>query len=101
MQIIGGRTASLLSTNGEGLTTIMPGFARAENQFLVPGVPLVTDLDLKLDQVASSDFVLVHKNAISPMVLERWPEFREALDGCELVFSSTRYELYHRSRPPR
>jgi hypothetical protein len=100
LEIIGDRHASVLSTNGEGLTTIMPGFAPAENMFILPGIPLALDLNRKLDQVASAELVLVCHNTTNRPFLDLWPEFREALDGCELVLHSARYLIYRRLRPP-
>ena len=94
----GGRI-SMLSTNGEGLTAIMPGFAPAETMFLYPGIPLPAELNRKLAQVASAKFVLVRDNTNQPF-LDLWPEFRAALDGCELAMSSPEYLLYRRLRPP-
>ena len=94
----GGRI-SMLSTNGEGLTAIMPGFAPAETMFLYPGIPLPAELNRKLAQVASAKFVLVRNNTNQPF-LDLWPEFRAALDGCELAMSSPEYLLYRRLRPP-
>jgi hypothetical protein len=99
LEIIGDRHASVLSTNGEGLTTIMPGFAPAENMFILPGIPLALDLNRKLDQVASAELVLVCHNTTNRPFLDLWPEFREALDGCELVLRSARYLIYRRLRP--
>ena len=101
LEIIRGRRVSVLSTQGEGLTTFMPGFAPAENVFLVPGIPVARDLNRELAQVASAEFVLVRKNTTNRPFLDLWPEFREALDGCELVSSSKYYLLYRRLRPPR
>ena len=98
----GGRV-SVLSTNGEGLTTIRPGFAPAENMFLSRGIPLPTDLNRKFDQVNSAEFVLVRQNIRNGTLLDRWPEFREALDARELILSSAHYQVYRRlgrARPP-
>jgi hypothetical protein len=101
LEIIGDRQASVLNTNGEGLTTIMPGFAPAENMFVLPGIPLASDLKRKVDQVASAELVLLRKYTTHRSFLDLWPEFREALDGCALVSSNTRYLIYRRLRPPR
>jgi hypothetical protein len=98
LQIVKDRRTSVLSMNGEGLTTIMPGFAPAENIFLFPGIPLPEDLKRKLDQVASADFVLFRKTGKD--FLDLMPEFRQALDGCKVVFSSPHYLIYERLRSP-
>jgi hypothetical protein len=100
-EFIGARRASVLATNGEGLTIIMPGFARAENMFILPGIPLPVDLRRKVDQVASAEVVLVRGDGAHPPILDLWPEFREALDGCELVYSGSDYRIYQRRRPPQ
>lgn len=97
--IAGTGQISLLSTQGEGLTTIMPEFAPAETMFLVPGIPVASELNRKLAQVAAAKFVLVRDNTNQPF-LDLWPEFRAALDGCELAMSSPEYLLYRRLRPP-
>jgi len=101
MEIVKDRHASVLSTQGEGLTTIMPGFAPAENMFIAPGIPLAPDLKRKLDQVASAEFVLLRNNTTNRPFLDLWPQFREALDGCELILSTTQYQIYRRARPPQ
>jgi hypothetical protein len=98
--IIGDRRASVLSTNGEGLTVLIPGFAPPENMLISPGLPLSVDLRRKLDQVASAEFVLIHRNTTHTSFLDLWPEFREALNGCELVHSGSRFLVYRRLRPP-
>jgi hypothetical protein len=100
LEIIKDHHASVLSTNGEGLTTIMAGFAPAENMFLSPGIPLASDLNRKLDQVASAQYVLIRNNTRRKF-LDLWPQFHEALDGCELIYSSPRYLIYRRLGPPR
>ncbi len=97
--IIGDRQASVLSTNGDGLTAIMPGFLPSETMFILPGIPLATELKRKLDQVASAEFVVLRKS--THQLLDMFPEFREVLDGCELVSSSDRYLIYRRLRPPK
>lgn len=100
LEIIRDRHVSVLSTQGEGLTTIMPGFAPAETMFLVPGIPLKRDLRRKLDQVASASFILIRNNTTNRPFLDLWPEFRKALDGCELALSSTQYLMYRRVLRP-
>jgi hypothetical protein len=101
LETIIGPNVSVLSTNGEGLTTILPGFAPAETMFLVPGIPLESDLRRKLDQVASANFVLIRNHTTNRPFLDLWPEFRAALDGCELVLSSTQYTIYRCLGAPR
>jgi hypothetical protein len=98
LDIVADEHASVISMNGEGLTTIMPGFAPAENVFLFPGIPLPSDLRRKLDQVDSATFILFRKTGKNFLAL--MPEFREALDGCEVVLSSPHYVVYKRLRPP-
>jgi hypothetical protein len=93
------RHASILSVNGEGVTVLVPGFAPTENFNLFPKIPLASDLNRKLHQVESAEFVLVRNNPNRPF-LDLWPEFRTALDGCEEAFSSTHYLIFKRSVPP-
>ena len=99
--VIGDRRASVLSTNGEGITILLPGFAPSENMFTSRGITLPVDLQRKLDQVASAESVLIRGDTTHTSFLDLWPEFREALDGCELVHSSSRYLIYRRQRPPK
>jgi hypothetical protein len=100
-ETIGGGRTSVLANNGLGVTILIPGFDRAENIFLSPGIPLAVDLRRKVDQVAAAEMVLIRDNTTHTSFLDLWPEFRDALDGCELVYSSARYLIYRRLRPPR
>jgi hypothetical protein len=98
-QIIGNRRTVVLSTQGEGLSVILPGYEPAETVFLSPGIPLPADLNRKLGQVRSTEFVLIAKR--EPLTfLDLWPEFRHALDGCEMIDDSSGVLLYRRVRPP-
>jgi hypothetical protein len=99
-EIVRNRRAAVLSTQGTGITVLLPGFAPSENMFIVPGLVLPVDLKRKLDQVATAEFVLVRDSTTHRKFLDLWPEFREALDGCELVHSGTKYLLFRRLRPP-
>jgi hypothetical protein len=100
-EIMGDRRASLLSTNGEGLTMLIPGFIQSDNLFIFPGIHDPDDLGRKLKQVASAEIVLICNNTTYRPYLDLWPEFNGALDGCELVWSGTQYQMYRRLRPTR
>jgi hypothetical protein len=99
LEIIGDRRTSVLCNNGDGITVLIPKLAQSENMFVTPGIPLPVDLRRKLDQVASAEFVLI-REANRTLFLDRWPQFRECLDGCELVLSSSHFRVYRRLRPP-
>jgi hypothetical protein len=99
-KLVGDRQVSILNT-GEGLTTIMPGYAPAEVMFFSPGITLLPDLNRKLIQIASAEFVLIRNYTANQTFLDQWPKFRRAVDGCELVLSTTQYLLFRRLRPPK
>ena len=98
LKIIGDRRATVISTAGEGLTVIVPGFAPAKVLYLVPKSSMAAEVNRKLDQVASTEFVLVHNDTPDRSFLSFWPQFREVLDPRELVYSSEQYQLYRRGR---
>ncbi len=80
---------------------ILPGFEPAETVFLSPGIPLRFDLERKLDQVASAEIVLIAKGSSHTSFLDLWPEFRDALDGCDLINQTSHLLIYARLRPPK
>jgi len=100
LKIIDGRPATVISTAGEGLTLIVPGFAPSKVLYLVPNLSTAAEVNRKLEQVASAEFVLLRNNTTVRPFLALWPQFRGALDGCELVYSSAQYMLYRRLRRP-
>jgi hypothetical protein len=99
-EIIGGRRASVIASK-ECLSLLDPGFAPPEAFLLEPGIPLPAELGRKLDQVASAEMVLVRLPLRELFLDMWWPQFHEALDGCELAYSSTNYQLYRRLRPSK
>jgi hypothetical protein len=100
-EIIGDQSASMLTTQGGCVELLVPGFARPENFFLNRGIPLPSELQRKLDQVASAKVIVIRDRMSHMLFLEQWPEFVKALDGCELAWSSPHFLVYRRLRPPR
>ncbi len=100
-EIMGDQPGSMLTTQGGCVELLVPGFARPENVFICRGIPLASELERKLDQVASAKVIVIRDRTNHMLFLEQWPEFVEALDGCELAWSSPNFRVYQRRRPPR
>jgi hypothetical protein len=99
-EIIGGRWVSVIASR-EGISLLAPGFAPPEDFLLDPGIPLPVELGRKLVRVASAEMVLERRPMRESFQDIWWPQFHEALDGCELAYSSTNYQLYRRLRPSK
>lgn len=97
---VGGQTASFLTPQGGCFERLVPGFAEPENFFLNRGIPIEADLERKTRQVAAAPVVVIREAPGTTTFLKTWPEFRAALEGCELVWSRHAYRVYRRTGPP-
>jgi hypothetical protein len=97
-QITEDKPASFIANNGGCLEMFAPQFASAEDMFLTPGWPIHTELQRKVQQITMAEIVVISKVGCVRPMLDLWPEFREALNGFELVKSTQRFLIYQRSR---
>ena len=101
-QIIGDQSGSFIAKNVGCLETFMPQLSEPQDACLAQGWPLPGELRRKFQQVATAEVVLFRNESLGrPDAQDPWPEFREALDGCKLVWSGERFQVYRRLRPPK
>lgn len=101
-QIMGDQSGSFIAKNVGCLEMFMPQLSEPQDACLAQGWPLPGELGPKLQRVATAEVVLLRNESLGRRdAQDPWPEFREALDGCELAWSGERFVVYRRLRPPK
>jgi hypothetical protein len=106
-QLLRDHDATMLGPQGGAIEILFPeNFAAPLDFFLNPGLALPEEVRRKADQVAAAPQVLMsHSLSKADDFLAKWPEFREALDGCEVTHDGMHFRVYQRvkrlSRPQR
>jgi hypothetical protein len=80
---------------------LFPQFPRPVSHYFHRGLALPDEIGRKAEQIAGASMVVVARGApTQEHLLEEWPEFLAAMDGCELAWKGKYFEVYHRARPP-
>jgi hypothetical protein len=95
-----GQEPVLLAQQGGCAEMLYPEFAEPIGYLFNRGIALPGEVKRKAKQVADAR-VVVLENIIMPhrVFLGYWPEFRKALEGCELAFEGKFFVVYRRVAP--
>jgi hypothetical protein len=102
MQLLRGPGATLLGSQGGAIELFYPQtFAPPVDFFLNPGLALPVEVRRKVEQIATAPQILMfHGLEKADHFLSQWPEFRAALDGCEVAHDGESFRVYRRISPP-
>ena len=94
--------ASFLTAGGGCFEIIVPGFAPAENWFLVAGIPTAVELGRKLAQIDQSSAIVI---PLGPRKAEaffdEWPGGRSKMNEFYEIGKFKNYQVFKRRKPPQ